>query len=145
MQRYISSKINFKKRKIHIAHHRALNSICACISSHVCWKSPERAWSDNHKTCFTYKKQKNDSILSRFLKAVFLKYIVVKKLSLFNWMCFHMLLWLKKIFKTCNTCINQTKYEIVLLTNLCSPVGISVLLSLFNYFLNICDYFLVGK
>ena len=34
---------NFRKRKIHIAHHRTSNNIYACILPHVCWKSPERA------------------------------------------------------------------------------------------------------
>ena len=33
---------NFRKRRIHIAHHRTPTSIYACILPNVCWKSPER-------------------------------------------------------------------------------------------------------
>ena len=35
---------NFRKRKIHITHHRTPYVIYMCILLHTCGKSPERAW-----------------------------------------------------------------------------------------------------
>ena len=34
------------------AHHCTPNSVCACNLPHVCWKSPERAWSSHLKWLF---------------------------------------------------------------------------------------------
>ena len=36
--------LNIRKRKIDLAHHRMLYSICTGILPHAHWKSPERAW-----------------------------------------------------------------------------------------------------